>query len=258
MNNKWYVLVLLLVLIVMVGLFVIFCDHVKSPDEEVVDKPPQTESVKQSNDLKDEPVERELSAKLPINPEEVVEVDKRWAPDVSPVVTKAPSVEPKPVTPSTPTPTTAPAVQPTENPKPVDNNTQTSSLFTESDIVMIAKLLGVECPDVKSKTEQACVVWCVLNRVDAGLTSSTISGVITAPYQFAYRNGTCVRQDLYDLALDVLNRWAREKNGEVDVGRVLPRNYMWFKGDCVAHNYFRDQYRGGNIWDYSLPSPYDT
>lgn len=106
-----------------------------------------------------------------------------------------------------------------------------------------------------SQTEQAAVVWCVLNRADNW--GMDIIEVITAPGQFAgYRASNPVWPELYDLAQDVLARWRRERNGETDVGRVLPQGYMWFSGNGVT-NIFRDAYRGGDVWDWSLESPYD-
>ena len=83
--------------------------------------------------------------------------------------------------------------------------------------------------------------------------------MITQPQQFAYSAGAPTVSDYgYDLvalARDVLDRWSREKAGQTDVGRVLPKDYQWYAGDG-KHNYFRDKYRGGSRWDYSLPSPY--
>ena len=106
-----------------------------------------------------------------------------------------------------------------------------------------------------SETEQAAVVWCILNRADAW--GMDIIEVITAPGQFSgYRSSNPVWPELYDLAQDVLARWRRESNGETAVGRVLPREYMWFSGNG-ATNIFRDAYRGGSVWDWSWESPYD-
>ena len=106
-----------------------------------------------------------------------------------------------------------------------------------------------------STTEQAAVAWCILNRADN--CDMDIIDVITAPGQFTgYRASNPVWPELYDLAQDVLARWRREHNGETDVGRVLPREYMWFSGNGVA-NIFRDMYRGGSVWDWSWESPYD-
>lgn len=127
--------------------------------------------------------------------------------------------------------------------------------FTEDDIKDIAKLLLRECGGVPSKTEQACVAWCVLNRVDE--YDSSIHEVLRSPNQFAFYESTEIQDDLYDLAKDVLSRWNDERNGISDVGRVLPKEYTYFHGDGV-HNYFRNSFDGNyETWDYSLESPYE-
>lgn len=129
-------------------------------------------------------------------------------------------------------------------------------LYEESDIVDIAKVLYRECGSLPSDTEKACVAWTILNRVDA--YGSTVYSVVRQPNQFAFRSSSPVRDDLYALAKDVLDRWNAEKNGAADSGRVLPHEYMWFYGDG-RHNYFRNAYSGNyKIWDYSLPSPYNS
>lgn len=128
--------------------------------------------------------------------------------------------------------------------------------YTEDDIVMIAKLLYNECRGVDSVTEQACVVWTVLNRVDYGGIS--IAEAITSPNQFAYSSSVPVWDNLCWLAEDVLSRWNAEQNGDTSVGRVLPPDYRWFGGDG-KHNHFRNAYDGDyQIWDYSLESPYES
>lgn len=142
--------------------------------------------------------------------------------------------------------------------KPVATPAPTPELkqyYTENDIIIIAKILYNECRGLP-KLEQACVAWVILNRVDAGRFGSSISAVATAPYQFAYSSGTPVNQAQYDIALDVLTRWNLEKNGQTDVGRVLPSNYLFFHGDG-RHNYFKTAERSGSYWDYSLPNPYN-
>lgn len=127
--------------------------------------------------------------------------------------------------------------------------------FTEDDVKDIAKLLLRECGGVPSKTEQACVAWCVLNRVDE--YGSSIHEVLRSPNQFAFYESTEVQDGLYDLAKDVLSRWNDERNGISDVGRVLPKEYTYFHGDGV-HNYFRNSFDGDyETWDYSLESPYE-
>lgn len=128
--------------------------------------------------------------------------------------------------------------------------------YTEQDVIDIAKVLYNECRGVGSKTEQACVAWTILNRVDnQGLS---ISEVIRAKDQFAFNESTTVDDSLLDLASDVLWRWNSEKNGETEVGRVLPKEYTYFVGRG-GHNYFRNGFDGEySIWDYSLKSPYES
>lgn len=128
--------------------------------------------------------------------------------------------------------------------------------FTDNNVKDMAKVLYRECGGVSSKTEQACVAWCVLNRVDQN--GSSIYKELRAPNQFAFYESTEVKDDMLDLARDVLTRWNDEKNGKNDVGRVLPPEYTYFHGDGV-HNYFRNAFSGDyDTWDYSLNSPYEN
>lgn len=133
-------------------------------------------------------------------------------------------------------------------------NAYASAHYTEQDIINLAKILWVECGGVKSITEQACVAWTVCNHVDYGY-ATTISGAIKYKGHFAWRSNAPVKDNLYELAADVLERWSRERNGETDVGRVLPKGYTYFYGDGV-HNYFHNGNRV--LWDYSLQTPYDS
>ena len=64
------------------------------------------------------------------------------------------------------------------------------------------------------------------------------------------------RRVLEELALDVIERWLDEKDGKTDTGRVLPREYLFFTGDG-EHNHFRTEWDGGQVWDWSLQSPYE-
>lgn len=132
-----------------------------------------------------------------------------------------------------------------------------NTYFTKSDIELVAKILYEECRGVSSDTQKACVVWVICNRVDAGMGSS-IQSVIKAKNQFDYNPYAPIKQNLYDLALDVLSRWEREKNGEKNVGRVLPKEYLYFYGDGIR-NYFRNAYQKPySIWNYTLQTPYKT
>ena len=110
-----------------------------------------------------------------------------------------------------------------------------------------------------SETEQAAVIWCILNRVDSSIRymPDNIIDVVTQKHQFlGYVKTFPVTKKIKKLVIDVLTRWEMEKAGVENVGRVLPPEYMWFHGDG-RHNHFRDSYRGGNRWDWSLDSPYE-
>ena len=127
-------------------------------------------------------------------------------------------------------------------------------IYSDADAEIIAKVMYSECGAIQSDTEKACIAWVVLNRVDAKY-GDTIAAVATAASQFGYIATVPVRDDLLKLSYDVLGRWAKERAGETDVGRVLPKDYFWYSGDG-AHNYFRNVYAGGESWNYSLVSPY--
>lgn len=145
----------------------------------------------------------------------------------------------------TATPTTIHTPEPTPTLAP---------LYSEDDVVMMAKIMWAEARGIESDAEVAAVGWTICNRVAAGY--GTPAEVMTAPNQFAYLPDAPVWDRLYILAGDVLDRWQREVSGEPDVGRVLPPGYLYFEGDGT-HNYFRDEYIGGTVWDWTLPSPYE-
>ena len=133
-------------------------------------------------------------------------------------------------------------------------------LYSKSDIEIAAKIILKEAESVKDNCgvsgdcHRAAVVWCILNRVDAGY--GDFEEVATAPNQFAYYQNTRIVKEFYELAEDVLDRWSQEKAGIKDVGRVLPQDYLWFRGNGKV-NIFRNKYKGDyKIWDWSLPEPF--
>ncbi len=131
-------------------------------------------------------------------------------------------------------------------------------LYSDIDAQYIAQTIWGEARGC-SKMEQAAVAWCILNRVDNEnpYFPDTISGVVTQPSQFAgYSKYNPVEDELLELAEDVLARWEQEKNGEEDVGRVLPEQYIYFGGDGKT-NRFRTQSGYDDIWDWSCENPYE-
>lgn len=129
---------------------------------------------------------------------------------------------------------------------------------TDEEFEIMAKILYREARGVKSKAEQAAVIWCILNRVDDGQWGDTIKEVATYPGQFAWIPDTTVDQELLMLVADVCERWNLEKAGAIDVGRTLPSDYLFFhsNGDHME-NLFTQVYKGTDYWDWGLPSPYN-
>ena len=128
--------------------------------------------------------------------------------------------------------------------------------FTNEEIDHIAKTVWGEARGL-SKTHQAGVVWAILNRCDDGRFGKGIISVVTAPSQFAgYRSGNPVDPEIRDLVVDVLDRYSQEKAGIDNVGRVLPKEYLYFRGNGRV-NLFSKKCNSTNIWDWSLESPYE-
>lgn len=137
-------------------------------------------------------------------------------------------------------------------------NTETKHPYDEN-AKYIAKTIYGEARGC-SKTEQAAVAWCILNRVDSDdpYYPDDIVSVITQEDQFdGYDPEHPVLQEHYELALDVIDLWLQEDGKGIVAGRVLPKEYLWFKGDGEC-NVFRNAYEGEcDIWDWSLASPYE-
>lgn len=130
-------------------------------------------------------------------------------------------------------------------------------LYTEADVEMLARLIYTEARGVRSKTEQAAVVWVVLNRLDnPNRLQKTIAEVVCAPYQFDYRPWVPVTDEFKALAADVLERWQAEKSGVEDVGRVLPPEYQYFEG-WGGRNWFSAKWKSQEYWGWGLASPYE-
>lgn len=174
------------------------------------------------------------------------------APEPTPERVTAPQ-EPQETEAETLTETPPAETEPTET-EPAPNLAAYEIPIDPHDAELIGRTIWGEARGVMSEAERAAVAWCILNRVDAWAQS--IEQVVTQPYQFqGYRAwGECPQEHI-DLATDVLTRWAAEKQGKVDVGRVLPAEYLYFMGDG-KHNHFTTDYKGTDFWDWSLTDPY--
>ena len=85
----------------------------------------------------------------------------------------------------------------------------------------------------------------------------TNSGVACCSFTLAVERDGKPNEQTGQRAADFIDRWQREKQGETDVGRVLPPEYLFFGGDG-KHNTFRTEWDGGEYWDWSWPSPYES
>ena len=126
---------------------------------------------------------------------------------------------------------------------------------TEEELTILAKIVYREARGIPDKAHQAAVIWCILNRVDDGYWGDTIAGVATYPHAFAWVPDTPVEQEFLLLAADVCERWNLEKAGASEVGRVLPKEYLYFTG-YGGLNHFTTEWKGTEAWDWSLESPY--
>lgn len=131
--------------------------------------------------------------------------------------------------------------------------------YSEDDIRNMAKMCYGESMNVptldtiygerSNQYQNACAMYTVLNRVDAGY--GDISTVIKADGQFiGYKASNPVDWRLYNLAQKVIEDWA---TGEEKL-RVLPSEYLYFRGDG-KHNYFRTQ--NGAKYDWHIPDPFE-
>ncbi len=130
-------------------------------------------------------------------------------------------------------------------------------IFTGDEVDALARLLYGEARNCCVE-EQAAVVWCILNRMDSDdpYFPDTVMGVVTQPGQFfGYSEDYPVLPELLEVVEDVLRRYNVEQAGIENVGRVLPREYLYFSGDG-EHNYFTRTYNDNDVWDWTLRSPY--
>ena len=126
-----------------------------------------------------------------------------------------------------------------------------------AEVEALAKMLYGEARGIASDTEKAACVWCVLNRVDDPRFPDTVLEVLSAPYQFAgYSAEYPATEELKTLAADVLTRYHAEKDGESNVGRVLPAEYCFFTGDG-KNNHFTIGWKDTDTWGWTLESPYE-
>lgn len=128
---------------------------------------------------------------------------------------------------------------------------------TVAELQTLAKIVYQEARGIPQKSHQAAVIWCILNRLDNGYWGDDIITVATYPNAFAWVPDTPVEEEFMDLAIDVVTRWNWEKQGLQDVGRTLPKEYLYFTGDG-SYNHFTKEWGSTDYWDWSLPNPYNS
>jgi len=136
-------------------------------------------------------------------------------------------------------------------------NESPAPLWSTDDIIALCKTVIGEA-GTKSPEQMAAVVWCVLNRVDDLAFPDNIADAATQAFQFqGYNWWNPIDPNVEKIVLDVLERWQSEKSGETDVGRILPREYLYFLGDGTVNHYTKS-FGADEEWDWSLLSPYQA
>lgn len=102
-----------------------------------------------------------------------------------------------------------------------------------------------EAGGIQDEAQRAAVVWCACNRADAW--DMEIGDVLNVDAFHGLAIKGEVPEQHVELARDVLARWTLEAEGWVDVGRVLPSQYLYFEGDGRV-NHYSTEYGGGEYW----------
>lgn len=132
----------------------------------------------------------------------------------------------------------------------------------EDDVSVLVNVLYGEARGLDD-TQKSAVIWCILNRLDNGKFGNTIYEVVSAPGQFSGYNvqrafkEVEARNRCEYVVRDVLTRYYLEKIGEENVGRTLPKEYLFFYGKDGVNKFTKAWKAYDTIWDWSLESPYE-
>lgn len=129
-------------------------------------------------------------------------------------------------------------------------------MVKEEDIIELAKLTYGEAGGIPSLMEKAAVMWCACNRADVNECSIAKMASNRGVF-YGYHRSNPVTDELRSLAEDVLTRYYMEKLGVENVGRVLPRHYLYFHGDG-KHNYFREKFKSKVYYSWNEQNPYNS
>lgn len=117
--------------------------------------------------------------------------------------------------------------------------------FEERDIAAVCGMVqneGGNCPP----SERKKLVWCVLDRLshpETAYCGRTLYEQIAYPGQFDPSYVTAsYTQEVRDDVEDVLARWILKYMFNYEIERELPEGYVWYTGDEIVTNYFRNVY----------------
>ena len=163
--------------------------------------------------------------------------------------------DPMTVPDNTPAPTPEPTPEQTPEPQITEEELIRSVISEKEEKKLAQTLYGEDrtVGDADDTMRQAAVIWSIFNRCDAW--DMTVDEVITHDQFHGWYRDQKHPEWAHEIVRDVALRWAREKMGEEDVGRVLPKEYLFFSNGG-KHEKFRTTYRNGQYWDWSLPNPY--
>lgn len=124
---------------------------------------------------------------------------------------------------------------------PVEPEIKFEPKYTYEELVIVANTIEGEAGGL-SREEMRLVAWCICNRVDTGLWGDTITAVVT-PNQFhGYSSsGRTNREDVVDVAKDVLDEWSAGKPADILEPYTSSSKYLYFYGDG-SHNWFREEF----------------
>ena len=133
------------------------------------------------------------------------------------------------------------------------------SVLSENDELILARMLWGEDRE-NPMYMRAAIIWCVFNRMDQ--SRLPIEQLINKTQFPGYREENPVKDWAIELIRDVAVRYVLEQNGFTDVGRVLPKEYLYYEQPPEKrYHIFKTKLKlsdkSNKIWDWSLPSPYD-
>ncbi len=131
-------------------------------------------------------------------------------------------------------------------------------LLSENDEFILARLVWGEDRE-NPRYMQAAIIWCVFNRMD--VSGKSISQIVTSSQFPGYLKSNPIKEWAVNLVRDVTIRYMLEQIGYKDVGRVLPKKYLYFEQPAgsrfhVFKTHINIDDPDNKIWNWALPSPY--